>query len=1083
MKIEKIRFKNLNSISGTWEVNLTHPDYESSGIFAITGPTGSGKTTILDAVSLALYGSTPRLGKIGNEKNEIMSRQTGECYAEIEFTSKNIRYRSYWGQHRSRKNPNGDLQASKHELHNITSGKILATKKRDTEKLIQEISGMNFQQFTRSLLLAQGNFAAFLKADAKDKAEILEQITGSEIYGEISIKVHELKKEQESILNNIKATLEGIEILSDEDITKHKETLNTIIEKEKSFSKEYDKVNKEIQFLEKRTSLENKIKEIIKEKEIHSEKIKNFADNLKILKSAEKAKILTPSFTALNSLRNSLTTSTNSLRKEEKELSILKEKFPKFEKNLKDSENSLKSIKEKYNIASKVYKQVREFDTLLSSKKEDFKEQELSFLEMEKSINTKKLKVENLKKEIEKLTLNLREFEKYKKLNANDSNIANALSGLDEQIKNLNNEAGELSKLDKYVQELEKEFNKTVILSSKEEKALKKITAKKTEVLSEFNTAKEELKKLLNGQLIRELQTEKETKIRELTFINKITCLKKERKNLLDGTPCPLCGAKEHPFAEGNIPEAKPIEEEIKKLGQKIEQAEELQGKITKLDKSYAQLEEQVHSTEKILKSITKELRNKEIQLKENKEKLKNAEKDIQKKSKSLNEKFITLSVPEEQIKTHSDAINYLQKKLTKWNKTIEKIEIVNKEIHKSSSVLQTESALLDNLIKISNSKKKILLTLKVEIDNIQEKRINIFGNKTPDIEEKKLKDSIEKAESSLKKQEENLNKLKEEVSLKTGIIKELTNSIKSISENLLEKEKSFKEELNKSEFNDENAFQNALLSDNDFLKLKQLSQELEDYEKKLTTLHKDTDNELNKLLQTKEPEKNYNDLIYIKSEIELSLKKLNEEIGAIKNIIKNDKEQKDKIQEKRIEIEKQQKITEQWQMLHSLIGSADGRKFRNFAQGLTFEVMVVHANSQLKSMTDRYLLIRDKKEPLQLNVIDSYQAGEIRSTKNLSGGESFIVSLALALGLSSMASNKIKVDTLFLDEGFGTLDSEALETALETLASLQENGKLIGIISHVKALKERIPTQIKLRPQHGGKSIIQGPGITNIKE
>ena len=135
---------------------------------------------------------------------------------------------------------------------------------------------------------------------------------------------------------------------------------------------------------------------------------------------------------------------------------------------------------------------------------------------------------------------------------------------------------------------------------------------------------------------------------------------------------------------------------------------------------------------------------------------------------------------------------------------------------------------------------------------------------------------------------------------------------------------------------------------------------------------------------------------------------------------------------------------------------------------------MVSHANRQLEKMTDRYLLIRNEQLPLELNVVDNYQAGEIRSTKNLSGGESFIVSLTLALGLSKMASKKVRVDSLFLDEGFGTLDEEALETALETLSALQNDGKLIGVISHVSSLKERITTQINVSKFIGGKKWVK---------
>ena len=174
----------------------------------------------------------------------------------------------------------------------------------------------------------------------------------------------------------------------------------------------------------------------------------------------------------------------------------------------------------------------------------------------------------------------------------------------------------------------------------------------------------------------------------------------------------------------------------------------------------------------------------------------------------------------------------------------------------------------------------------------------------------------------------------------------------------------------------------------------------------------------------------------------------------------------KQKHQERAKVIDLQKKECVRWDMLHQLIGSSDGKKYRNFAQGLTFEMMIGYANRQLQKMMDRYLLIRDDTRLLELNVIDNYQAGEIRSTKNLSGGESFIISLSLALGLSHMASKNVRIDSLFLDEGFGSLDEEALDTAF-----------MIGVISHVSALKERINTQIQVIPQAGGRSVIIGPG------
>jgi exonuclease SbcC len=196
---------------------------------------------------------------------------------------------------------------------------------------------------------------------------------------------------------------------------------------------------------------------------------------------------------------------------------------------------------------------------------------------------------------------------------------------------------------------------------------------------------------------------------------------------------------------------------------------------------------------------------------------------------------------------------------------------------------------------------------------------------------------------------------------------------------------------------------------------------------------------------------------------------------------LRQNDEARKRLKGKQAAIEAQERECGRWARLHELIGSADGTKFRNFAQGLTFEMMIGHANRQLRKMSDRYLLVLDETEPLELDVVDNYQAGATRSTKNLSGGESFIVSLALALGLSHMSSRNVRVDSLFLDEGFGTLDDEALDMALETLAGLRQDGKLIGVISHVLALKERIATQIQVTPVSGGRSRIAGPGCQGV--
>ena len=157
----------------------------------------------------------------------------------------------------------------------------------------------------------------------------------------------------------------------------------------------------------------------------------------------------------------------------------------------------------------------------------------------------------------------------------------------------------------------------------------------------------------------------------------------------------------------------------------------------------------------------------------------------------------------------------------------------------------------------------------------------------------------------------------------------------------------------------------------------------------------------------------------------------------------------------------------------------ADGLKYHNFAQELTFEIVIRSANRQLQKMTDRYFLVKDEDQPLALDVIDNYKAGKRFSAKNLSDGERFVVSLSLALGLSQMTSQKVKLDSIFLDEGFGSLDEEALDMVFSALTGLRREGKLIGIISNVEVLKERITTQIEVIPQGNGRSLIKAPGCT----
>jgi DNA repair protein SbcC/Rad50 len=360
---------------------------------------------------------------------------------------------------------------------------------------------------------------------------------------------------------------------------------------------------------------------------------------------------------------------------------------------------------------------------------------------------------------------------------------------------------------------------------------------------------------------------------------------------------------------------------------------------------------------------------------------------------------------------------------------------------------------------------------------SLSQERHEVFGDKNPDDEEVCFSSAIEAAGKDLDVARQELNTATKRLSHYKSMIKELDKSIAARAILLESAENAFRIRLDGLEFVDEDNFRTSCLPEDVRNSLAQQAEKLYSEQIELTSKERDTTRLLETQRQksvTDQPRDKLNDAL---ASLIANQKELQQQIGGNRQKLKDNEDLKQKQQARAQDIDAQKREYSRWDLLHELIGSSDGKKYRNFAQGLTFEMMVGYANRQLQKMTDRYLLIRDGAQPLELNVIDSYQAGEIRSTKNLSGGESFIVSLSLALGLSHMASKNVRVDSLFLDEGFGTLDEEALDTALETLAGLQQDGKLIGVISHVPALKERISTQIQVISQTRGTSVISGPG------
>ncbi|MBU2431738.1 MAG: chromosome segregation protein SMC, partial [Proteobacteria bacterium] len=427
--------------------------------------------------------------------------------------------------------------------------------------------------------------------------------------------------------------------------------------------------------------------------------------------------------------------------------------------------------------------------------------------------------------------------------------------------------------------------------------------------------------------------------------------------------------------------------------------------------------------------------------------------------------------------------IHDLKSNIQTWQDQVRKKAEIEKQIADIDSRIKRLDAVMETQRTALTQKQEHLEQLNKEYAAGLDERKKHYGDKHPDHEEDCLNKAIADAETNEKKARILNSELQQKLTTAKAHIESLKKRIEQRQSDLKKADLEFWAALESAGFADETQFLGARLTNEQrealFFRAKKLDTALTD----LAARQKDRETQLAAKMAINLTDRSLEELETQFNGCEASLKELRDTMAGLRHRLSENRAARERIKEKQAAITAQKKECSRFEKLHGLIGSADGKKYRNFAQGLTFELMVAHANGQLEKMTDRYLLIRDDEQPLELNVVDNYQAGEIRSTRNLSGGESFIVSLTLALGLSKMASRKVRVDSLFLDEGFGTLDEETLETALETLSGLQQDGKLIGIISHVSALKERIRTRINIIPVSGGRSLLSGPGCRKVDQ
>lgn len=1219
MQILKLSFENINSLKGAWTIDFQAPDFRS-GIFAIVGPTGSGKTTILDAICLALYGHTPRIGSITQNANEVMNRDCDSCRSSLEFQTLSGRYRATWSQKKQKNfdktGKYGQVVSTMEKFEDgcwipITDGSKVTSKKQEVQKII----GLSFDQFKRSVMLSQGDFAAFLKSKPNEKAQTLEQITGTQIYSLLSTKVYDLAEEQKKLFEDKQREVELSPVLDDAVVLTKQEQLKGITEEAKVLETQISKIEKESRWISETAELRNQFLRVKAELERLKENRNEFFRKENVVRLAEHAQNILPIFNTLIDKQ--------SLREDSiKEKSAAENELVNATKSLKEKDFNFKAAEEALNNENlqkpkklALFSQIESLDAEISPliKSSRLAQEEKIKLENETAdckdhLNKAKEDIRKLEEDREKRDLERKEdikgaFLYQRKDELRDCKItAETLSAAladaegkadkaSETVKSQEKEAEALrirkekiasvieadkvllkeaekrlseildgKTLDELTQE-QLSFSEQIPLLEAVKSALKAVCDQKEEIVRQEDVMQRDSAELDNWSSKKE-GYEKEiqsltSRQEELEALVQIDELTKVRAELKEGEPCPVCGSLEHPFAANLPPEVATTKE---RLAVVKEESTDLQKNQKEADRKIDVLKDRILVSEKRLKELRKnlDLAEEELTLKcgragltregvteeaaavlitkkeslliDIKKRIAKA-RDAESKAAAAKEKIagtteelhraeMVFSNAQTKFESAKSLLAQAQTGREKarteleqfWRKTAKEYGSVitdgelfahNPELFKRwiakaakyeellESCREIENSLaikkgtlpglvesVERLEKSSREKSDQAAELQTELKTKQLQRDKLFGTKLVEIERKAYERLLSQLAEAKDQAYENLSKARSVQAAAEQRLKTAEQRSAEAEKNLLSAKTEWTDALKKEKFESEEDWRRARL---DSEAINALHKEITDY-KAQSRSAADRFSEADKKLAEKESQKLTDKSLEVleaeKREASAEKEKLLEQKGELQKELKTDEEARIKRAGIEDELKKLKHQVAVWDRLNTLVGSSSGDKYRRYVQSLVLLTLLKNANVELTKLHSRYRLAKGGGD-MEIKVIDSDLADQERPTDNLSGGETFIVSLALALGLAQMASNNVRIDSLFLDEGFGTLDDDSLEKALNALSSLNAQGKTVGLISHVDQIKERIPSKIVVkRSAQPGVSRLEGAGV-----
>ncbi|MEI6351889.1 MAG: AAA family ATPase [Verrucomicrobiota bacterium] len=1155
MKILRIKFHNLNSLS-SGDIDLENGPLSQAGIFAITGPTGAGKSTILDAITLALYGKAARYGSSPNPEH-MMSRHSGGCGAEVLFEVPRGRFVARWDLRRARGKSTGNLQPAKRAILD-EAGTVLAERLGEADRLIEELTGLDCGRFLRSVLLAQGEFAQFLKASANDRAELLESLTGTVVYSELSTLAYQECSSREQVLVSQEEALGRFLLLSEEERGTKTDGIAALGDEIVRIEQARDGLAQRIGLGRQLAALTGSENGLVSKQEALIKKRADSGPDLDRLKLHQSAQPFFQFLQILDALAARATEEARNLAAAQNETATAKSRLAAGvkaagllgEELVSSAEQALKSAsKSRDELAGAAQAEdawiaVNAADKELDPALPRLIDGLTALTSARKALGKAQSEAKTLARDRKKIATRL------ETLNEQFAAASKQVAVSGEEVARTGQALGTLLKgrtLDGILAELAALEQKRQALTE-----LCLALEKRDAVIKEGSTISDDEARLV--QEIEEARTQKGVAEREaeiqatllenartvLALSERIASFEEQRDQLKKGEPCPLCGSPEHPFANADDRPSEAIEEarrnvEIAKVANttaatefriaigELAKAEEA---LRRVQQRRAELRQEQMDSHEAFEKLARahriftaetlsealaanqkareehDLLAKAVRTAETvKSTTELAHVKQQAEAAKLNETIAgeqnALARLDDQFATNTAELGRIQNEIEEHSRTLSSVlapfGLPVPEVGSETETRNTLEERRQGYQKHASNRARTDSELKqagIRIESLERQLVDARGQagRLADLRNGESELAEVKTEPSLVAEfrrnwttadlaQTALVELRTALVEKAAFAEERRKNLQGVQTATQQQLAQLRERLAGTEFANPEALRAARLSDAEAKRIEESKLALEAQLQTLAGQLAQVRDQLAALRARCAPEGEALEGLELERKgLEEQIKAATEKRTTLRNELEQDERNRAARSQKAGAIEELRQRLKTWQKLRELIGSADGAKFRRFAQGLSLDVLVRHANRHLRRLSERYELRRTASEELMLEIVDLHQASVTRPMLSLSGGESFLASLALALGLSDLAGRNVRIDSLFIDEGFGSLDPETLDLAVAALDTLRLNNKTIGVISHVELLKERIPVQIRVEKLAGGQSLLHLP-------